>query len=282
VFSRSYWRWVDYWFEITELNFGQKTYKVKKIGKIKDEERFQQYLSKFVLRRDIELDVEKHTHEVFSSLDEETRRAYVSMNRHMFCELPNGEIVNATNAATQLGRLRQLTISWQLLSSDPPEPLIGGKADDCVRIVNEDDTKVLVFSFYTGALERLHMRFEQEGIVSDLIVGKVKVHERLEKIRKFRSDPSIKVLLIQTKIAGSSITLNEAKRVIMLNDDYAPANDDQAHRRAYRKGQTEDINVYRLLAQKTVDTYNIRIIRDTKLSLYQALVSALEDQEILE
>ena len=64
------------------------------------------------------------------------------------------------------------------------------------------------------------------------------------------------------KAAGVGLNITAATRVIHYNLEWNPAIEDQASARAYRRGQTRKVFVYRLFYKNTVeDVVNERIIK---------------------
>ena len=83
--------------------------------------------------------------------------------------------------------------------------------------------------------------------------GTVHVSNRMEIVNKFNSDPSIDILLLTTHVGGLGLTLTGADVVIFVDHDWNPMKDLQAMDRAHRIGQKKVVNVYRLIAQGTLE-----------------------------
>ena len=83
--------------------------------------------------------------------------------------------------------------------------------------------------------------------------GTVHVSNRMDIVNKFNSDPSIDILLLTTHVGGLGLTLTGADVVIFVDHDWNPMKDLQAMDRAHRIGQKKVVNVYRLIAQGTLE-----------------------------
>ena len=61
------------------------------------------------------------------------------------------------------------------------------------------------------------------------------------------------IFLLSTRAGGLGINLATADTVIIYDSDWNPQNDLQAQARAHRIGQTKQVNIYRLVAQQSVE-----------------------------
>lgn len=68
------------------------------------------------------------------------------------------------------------------------------------------------------------------------IDGDTKTEERQQICNEFNSNKDIFCCIITTKTGGFGLNLCGADRVVMLDPDWNPANDNQAIDRAYRIG----------------------------------------------
>ena len=79
------------------------------------------------------------------------------------------------------------------------------------------------------------------------IDGDTEIMSREGLCQQFNSDPSIFCCLLTTKVGGFGLNLTGANRVVILDPDWNPANDNQAVDRVCRIGQRRDVIVYRLV-----------------------------------
>lgn len=110
--------------------------------------------------------------------------------------------------------------------------------------------QVLVFSQFVSFLERIDTALKQRGISCLLLEGKTRKRE--EMIAKFRRGEE-SVFLISLKAGGVGLTLTEADYVYIMDPWWNPSVEAQAINRAHRIGQDRAVNVYRLVAQDTIE-----------------------------
>ncbi len=77
--------------------------------------------------------------------------------------------------------------------------------------------------------------------------------ERTEVVDDFNNSAEQFVFLISTKAGGVGLNIVSANKVVIFDPNWNPAHDLQAQDRAYRIGQTRDVEVYRLISVGTVE-----------------------------
>ena len=79
---------------------------------------------------------------------------------------------------------------------------------------------------------------------------------RQAAIDQFQTDPKTR-LFVMTTAAQENITLTAAQTLVFFDLPWSPAYVEQIEDRLHRIGQRGTVNVYRLLAQDTVETKTI-------------------------
>jgi SNF2 family DNA or RNA helicase len=77
--------------------------------------------------------------------------------------------------------------------------------------------------------------------------------DRMERVDRFNSDPTVSAFLISLKAGGTGLNLVGADTVIHFDPWWNPAVEDQATDRAHRIGQSRTVSVYRLIAKDSVE-----------------------------
>ncbi|KAI7856223.1 SNF2 family N-terminal domain-containing protein [Circinella umbellata] len=145
--------------------------------------------------------------------------------------------------------------------------------------------KVLLFSQFTRLLDILEMVMDTLKLKYLRLDGETKPDERQELIDQFNEDKDIPVFLLSTKAGGFGINLTSANNVILYDTDFNPQNDRQAEDRAHRVGQTQDVTVYKLVADNSVEEHilsmaNIKLRLDRSVSGLGEENQQSEDQEV--
>ena len=97
----------------------------------------------------------------------------------------------------------------------------------------------------------------------------------------FNTDRTLKVFLISTKAGGMGLNLTGAQVVVIFDPSWNPAHDLQAQDRAYRIGQSQNVEVYRLVSQGCIE--EMKYMRSFhKNQLNQASLEGHQDKRYFE
>ncbi|KAI1477417.1 SNF2 family N-terminal domain-containing protein [Daldinia eschscholtzii] len=147
-------------------------------------------------------------------------------------------------------------------------PLVGHstKLLRVVRNVAEGGmgNKSIVFSYWTSTLDILQQLFDQERIQCRRVDGKVSLVERSMRLRDFRENPQINVLLMSIGTGAVGLNLAVANQVHMVEPQWNPSVEEQAIARALRMGQTKEVTIFRYIIQKTVEQNIVSLQRKKK------------------
>jgi len=135
--------------------------------------------------------------------------------------------------------------------------------------------RVLIFSQMKAMLdliERDLLHGGRGGVAYLRLDGATPVQRRFAMQLEFNADPTIKVMLLTTHVGGLGLTLTGADTVIFVDHDWNPMRDLQAMDRAHRIGQTRTVNVYRLIAQGSLEE-RIMGLQSFKLNVANTVVS---------
>lgn len=112
--------------------------------------------------------------------------------------------------------------------------------------------KVLIFSQFTSYLDLIAERLRSIGMAYDTITGATPKKRRLELVDSFNADDT-PVFLISLKAGNTGLNLTGACVVIHADPWWNAAAQNQATDRAHRIGQTQDVNVYQIVAKDTIE-----------------------------
>lgn len=115
--------------------------------------------------------------------------------------------------------------------------------------------KVLVFSQTKKMLDLLELILAERGIFFCRMDGDVALKQRMDTIDHFNTlkSSNLQVFLLTTRVGGLGINLTSANKVVIFDPDWNPMVDVQATERAFRIGQTRDVNIYRFVSEETIE-----------------------------
>ena len=117
---------------------------------------------------------------------------------------------------------------------------------------NAGGDKTLVFSHSTKMLDLISTLCKVRGWEALRLDGKTQ--NRQAVVDEFQSASCIKkILLMTSKAGGVGLTLTAASKVIIYDQAWNPSTDQQSQDRAYRIGQTKEVQVYRLVTEGTLE-----------------------------
>jgi SWI/SNF-related matrix-associated actin-dependent regulator 1 of chromatin subfamily A len=151
------------------------------------------------------------------------------------------------------------------------ETLAAAKVDSTIDFVAgavEQGEKVIVFSCFEEAIQKLRRRFEGSAV---LLTGKTPAAHRQTLVDRFQQDDGVRVFLGNIIAAGIGFNLTAATQVVFNDLDWVPANHWQAEDRAYRIGQTRTVNVTYMVAANTIDDF-VQSVLEKKGALVSAVV----------
>ncbi|XP_022176627.1 chromodomain-helicase-DNA-binding protein Mi-2 homolog isoform X2 [Myzus persicae] len=123
-----------------------------------------------------------------------------------------------------------------------------------LRILNDTNHRVLIFSQMTKMLDILEDYLEGEGYKYERIDGSITGNQRQEAIDRFNAPGAQQfVFLLSTRAGGLGINLATADTVIIYDSDWNPHNDIQAFSRAHRIGQANKVMIYRFVTRNSVE-----------------------------
>mmetsp|Transcript_12000 Transcript_12000/g.11878 ORF Transcript_12000/g.11878 Transcript_12000/m.11878 type:complete len:183 (+) Transcript_12000:416-964(+) len=121
----------------------------------------------------------------------------------------------------------------------------------------ETGHRPLIFSMSKKMLNLIQEILESKDYCEEYkfsrIDGDTEIVMREGICQAFNNDPSIFCCLLTTKVGGFGLNLTGADRVVILDPDWNPANDNQAIDRICRIGQKRDVIVYRLVTMGGIE-----------------------------
>ena len=130
------------------------------------------------------------------------------------------------------------------------------KLDQCIEIIEEainGGHKILLFSGYTSMFEIIEKELKKRNIKYFKLTGATKIDERMKMVDEFNENSNIKLFLISLKAGGTGLNLTGADMVIHYDPWWNISTENQATDRAYRIGQKNNVQVYKLITKNSIE-----------------------------
>ncbi|MDF2500249.1 MAG: Bacterial helicase associated [Anaerosporomusa subterranea] len=135
--------------------------------------------------------------------------------------------------------------------------------------------RILLFSQFTSMLAMIKHELDVMQISYHYLDGSTKAEERIRLVNSFNSGEKA-VFLISLKAGGTGLNLTGADMVIHFDPWWNPAVEDQATDRAYRIGQKNSVQVYKLITRNTIED-KIYTLQQKKKEMIDALIKPGEN-----
>ncbi|ADI04827.1 SNF2/RAD54 family helicase [Streptomyces bingchenggensis BCW-1] len=214
------------------------------------------------------------------SLTKEQAGLYEAVVREMLAE------ISGADGLARRGLIVKLLTGLKQICNHPAQylkedrPVIAGRSgklellDELLDTILAEDASVLVFTQYVQMARILQDHLAARGIGAQLLHGGTPVARRQELVDRFQ-EGEVPVFLLSLKAAGTGLNLTRAGHVVHYDRWWNPAVEAQATDRAYRIGQTQPVQVHRLIAEGTVED-RIAAILERKRELADAVLGAGE------
>ena len=251
----------------------------------------------FVLRRnkkEVLTELPEKTITVLNnSMEEEQEKIYMSYLVKAKQEVADQIKINGFEKSqimilAALTRLRQICCHPSLFIEDYKGE--SSKLNQCMEIIEDAISaghKILLFSGYTSMFEIIQKQLSERNIKYFKLTGATKVSERIELVDEFNKNDEIKIFLISLKAGGTGLNLTGADMVIHYDPWWNQSAENQATDRAYRIGQKNNVQVYKLITSNSIEEkiYELQqkksALIDNMLSTKTSFISKFSQEEIM-
>ena len=251
----------------------------------------------FVLRRtkkEVLTELPEKTITVLNNnMDEEQEKIYMSYLAKAKQEVADQIKINGFEKSqimilAALTRLRQICCHPGLFISDYKGE--SSKLNQCMEIIEDavsSGHKILLFSGYTSMFDIIQAELIKRDIKYFKLTGSTKVSERIKLVDDFNNNPDIKIFLISLKAGGTGLNLTGADMVIHYDPWWNASAENQATDRAYRIGQKNNVQVYKLITSNSIEEkiYELQQKKselvDNMLSTKTSFISKFSKEEIM-
>ena len=238
---------------------------IERYGDEDKTEQLRRLIRPFILRRTktdetIMTDLpEKIESREYCSLTEEQATLYKAATDELL-----GEVEQASNMERR-GKVLQLINALKAICNHPRQyhedgSELPGRSGKLARLrdlaaeIGASDDRGLIFTKYTSMAELIRHYLQQElGQRVLYLHGGTPQERRDEMVEQFQSPDGPAFFLLSLRAGGTGLTLTAANHVIHYDRWWNPAVEDQATDRTYRIGQTDDVQVHKLICEGTVE-----------------------------
>ena len=185
-------------------------------------------------------------------LSQEERKVYLASAAAARNELSGGEQGKLMILAA-LTQLRQICCAPELCFENYSGP--DSKLEACIELCTgmaANGHQILLFSQFTSMLDLIRPRLDEAGLSHFTLQGSTTKEKRAQLVRDFNAGKA-DVFLISLKAGGTGLNLTAADVVIHYDPWWNIAAQDQATDRAHRIGQQSSVQVYKLIAEDTIE-----------------------------
>ena len=195
---------------------------------------------------------------------------------HLFCSTCIGDVNNHTHGnklkcaiCRHSYDISETVVIKSNIEENNEGPKLGTKIEHLINMIkeiieNDNTKKIIVFSQWDNMLKLISRIFTDYNICHIFLNGSINTIS--SKIRKFKIQNDINVVLMSSDKSPSGLHLTEASTIILLDTlnttkEEAQIIEEQAIGRAVRIGQKETVNVKRFIMRNTIEhDYYIRNI----------------------
>ena len=242
---------------------------------------------------------DKQETEVYIQLTEEQKYYYSSVVSSMLAEVKALE-ENAKQKFLQKGLILKALMQLKQICNHPDQFLHtsmeqirkidlneliakSGKLERLLELLEEaiaSKSKVLIFTQFKVMGDYIQYVIEAfYNIQIPFIHGGVPQEIRTTIVANFQDDPSyeVPILLLSLKAGGLGLNLSKASVVLHYDRWWNPAVEDQATDRAYRIGQENKVNVYKMVVEGTIEERISKMLEEKRALSDQIIEVSGED-----
>lgn len=284
----SYWSWVSKHFNVYQDEFTGQS----KVGELKDEKKLADELRHIMIRRtkqEVAKELPRKRYggtplvlpdgkpgpiAVWLPMSAQQQKAYDAMVQAAMVELEGGTL-QANGVLAEMIRLKQFANSYGFMGGmDEFFPTFpSNKFDWIVDFLTDRGidgkggatTKVIIASQFTKHIDLFADRLrEKHKIPVFTLTGKTNAAERIRLQRDFQrgylddGSPAPDVFMLNTKAGGTSLTLDAADDVILIDSTFNAEDQEQVEDRAHRISRMHNVTIWNLASTNSIDESILR------------------------
>ncbi|KAI9766764.1 MAG: hypothetical protein M1839_004768 [Geoglossum umbratile] len=181
------------------------------------------------------------------------------------------------------GSCSVVTISRNGITSSPATPIARYAMDDngfptkiqalCGELQRAGSEKCVVFSSWTTTLDLVQSALSNASILSVRVDGRVSTKDRDIAFDDFRTNPTIRVVLLSISCGAEGLDLTATSRVFLMEPQWNPTIEEQALARVHRLGQTRKVTTVRFIMKDSIEDHVVNV-QNRKKHLADLLLSS--------
>jgi SNF2 family DNA or RNA helicase len=216
---------------------------------------------------------------MYIGLDDKQLKAYGTLERVGLAKLMDGSVIMANGTLAEITRLKQFACAQGKLDSngDFIPSLPSSKLDWILEFLEERKEltgKVVIVSQFTKIVNLFTAEIRKAGWEVVTITGESTDNQRTHAQDAFQNG-SPRVAFINVYAGGEAIDLSAADEMIFVDEPWSAHNIQQAENRIQNLAKRQQLTIYRLRAEGTVDEWISELTEDQKENLLSGKVEAL-------
>lgn len=194
--------------------------------------------------------------DLYSKLREELRIEILNMDGETIVD-------EAENILKKLLRLTQIASNPYLVDKGYKEKSVKFTAlENLLAEIASKNEKVIIWTSFVENILILKSRLNQYHPL--VIYGEVPIKDRAEIVKTFQESEKNRIIIANPSAAREGLTLTKANNAIYLDRNFNLVDYLQSQDRIHRISQTKECNIYKILAEGTIDEYIDRVIETKK------------------
>jgi len=181
---------------------------------------------------------------------------------------------NSNTAGFQIALGRKSILQKIDLSTFHYSGKVTAVVEEVLSMCSSDPThKGIVFSQYSSMLDILEWALRKAGVVCVKFVGSLPIAQRRSVLEAFRTDPTVRIVLMSLRAGGEGLNLQAASHVMILEPWWNPAVEDQAIQRSHRIGQTREVTAIRFVVEDSIEQRMVEL-QEKKRLVFQGTIDS--------
>lgn len=213
----------------------------------------------------------------YVQLTPEQQKMYDTLRDEAVLQLQMGQ-VTTTSALTTIMRLQQIVCGHITLDDGTIQDLPHGRLDALDEIIDEIPGKIIIWCNFRRDVEALYSHLNRSPLEQTAVhfYGGSSDEDRSDALVSFKNDPNCRFFIGTPGTGGRGLTLVESAHTIYYSNGYNLEHRLQSEDRNHRIGQTRNVTIIDIVAEKTVDERIVKILKEKK-NLADTILDSLPD-----